>query len=224
MPVSIHAPARGGDRCCVSLGILHRRFNPRPRARGRPVAFREVAPMEMFQSTPPREGATRLTLVRSRLQEFQSTPPREGATTPRDGSTYIAEFQSTPPREGATLLYHLGGMRGYVSIHAPARGGDHRLLLPKVSKHVSIHAPARGGDKDVALRWVVLGFQSTPPREGATKACRACPRRSPCFNPRPRARGRRSCLHPCRHGQQVSIHAPARGGDLGLLEDALIRL
>ena len=39
-------------------------------------------------------------------------------------SVTTLEFQSTPPRGGATIINAFGAARVYISIHAPARGGD----------------------------------------------------------------------------------------------------
>ena len=57
-----------------------------------------------------------------------------------------------------------------ISIHAPARGATRGGLVSVVAQYViSIHAPARGATGEVELvAGVVLKFQSTPPRGGAT--------------------------------------------------------
>ena len=56
--ISIHAPARGGDRRqhTVSRRFLH--FNPRPREGGRLISASIILAIFRFQSTPPRGGAT----------------------------------------------------------------------------------------------------------------------------------------------------------------------
>ena len=60
---------------------------------------------------------------------------------------------------------------------------------------------------------VVLKFQSTPPRRGATR-CSSDLRWVPQnFNPRPREGGRRCGIAGAVQGIAISIHAPARGGD-----------
>jgi len=59
---------------------------------------------------------------------FQSTPPRGGAT---DGVTMDVDeavFQSTPPRGGATVVDVADDAVNGVSIHAPTWGGDKWLL------------------------------------------------------------------------------------------------
>ena len=58
MVISIHAPARGGD---ADLSI-------------------QVTVYDVFQSTPPRGGATTIEHIFPLAWQFQSTPPRGGAT------------------------------------------------------------------------------------------------------------------------------------------------
>ena len=59
--ISIHAPARGGDIWQATRHRYGRYFNPRPREGGRPIARRDKQIEDIFQSTPPRGGATPLT-------------------------------------------------------------------------------------------------------------------------------------------------------------------
>ena len=125
LPVSIHAPARGGD-----CELTH-------------------WPIDLlwFQSTPPHEGATYPVEEEPPMTLFQSTPPHEGATFQSLDSFFTSKFQSTPPHEGATISNTRPDRRVWVSIHAPARGGD---------------------TVGVKLLVTTLRFQSTPPHEGAT--------------------------------------------------------
>ena len=177
--VSIHAPARGATRYWLNHGILRLCFNPRPRAGGR------------------------LSLVRF--------------------CNYLNLFQSTPPRGGATACVGRGLNIRIVSIHAPARGGDGKPVSLQDHRRVSIHAPARGGDFFPRLH----------------------SSHNVCFNPRPRAGGRlagkkqlgrshRFQSTPPRGGAtyldivldptfSVSIHAPARGGDLIIFKSTTVK-
>ncbi len=101
--VSIHAPARGGDDHS-RFRVFHRtRFNPRPRARGRP-ATKHIEPISRHVSI--------------------HAPARGGDLGLSGFKNLVVEFQSTPPREGATLLSLKKDFGVLVSIHAPARGGD----------------------------------------------------------------------------------------------------
>ena len=56
-------------------------------------------------------------------------------------------FQSTPPRGGATANIFTRYSPAFISIHAPARGGD---------------------DVESLAQYKASLFQSTPPRGGAT--------------------------------------------------------
>ena len=84
---------------------------------------------------------------------------------------------------------------GYVSIHAPYAGSDSQTAVPFPSQMpVSIHAPYAGSDKSILYVLTVhrcfnprplcrerlklvkynphyIGFQSTPPMQGATVPC-----------------------------------------------------
>ena len=169
---------------------------------------------------------------------FQSTPPRKGATSGSDGSRDdAARFNPRPRARGRPDCQAPCGQRHDVSIHAPAQGGDtagpcdradvtaFQSTPPRKGatvrdafhghlSHVSIHAPAQGGDC-VRLESVTgaCTFQSTPPRKGATSRMSGSCRCSRCFNPRPRARGRRRMRMASASVTDVSIHAPAQGGD-----------
>ena len=123
--ISIHAPARGGDRYDRAASLTAWYFNPRPREGGRLLWMSTRPTVLIFQSTPPRGGATfgfgPLTLTQ---KLFQSTPPRGGATKALDKLEEEMEFQSTPPRGGATKRGYRRTPMSNISIHAPARGGD----------------------------------------------------------------------------------------------------
>ena len=67
--------------------------------------------------------------------------------TTEDELAQANEFQSTPPRGGATDVRLADTSNTYISIHAPARGGD------------LLHFDALLAN---------VAFQSTPPRGGAT--------------------------------------------------------
>ena len=81
----------------------------------------------------------------------------------------IDEFQSTPPRGGATAMEDNKPADTWISIHAPARGGDAAYQLKIDALEISIHAPARGG-RHISCGQIfhIKEFQSTPPRGGAT--------------------------------------------------------
>ena len=126
------------------------------------------------------------------------------------------QFQSTPPARGRLEKILLRLKKTAISIHAPREGGRLPSEYPgSGANDISIHAPARGGATgEVELvAGVVLKFQSTPPRRGATR-CSSDLRWVPQnFNPRPREGGRRCGIAGAVQGIAISIHAPARGGD-----------
>ena len=105
----------------------------------------------------------------------------------------MSRFRSTPPQGGATLRASLAGQAAEVSIHAPAGGGD---LAPGCSR---LRKPR---------------FDPRPRRGGRHRCAPGC---SPPngFDPRPRRGGRHDAGGPVGLGVQVSIHAPAGGGDHG---------
>ena len=188
--ISIHAPARGGE----------------------PMKKRWRA---LFQSTPPRGGATRS--CRSWLGRgcYFNPRPREGGRRPlvlREIS--IDEFQSTPPRGGATAMEDNKPADTWISIHAPARGGDAAYQLKIDALEISIHAPARGGDTSAADRSFTSRNFNPRPREGGRPPWRSSgPSRAHNFNPRPREGGDID-KPPCYVWVRISIHAPARGATI----------
>ncbi len=195
--VSIHAPAKGRLRP-VGLGHGRGRFQSTPPRRGdRTAPSCTVAPSGF--NPRPREGATSHTMSRVNLAGGFNPRPREGATAEGDLHAKLNElFQSTPPRRG-DLPRRPGAVRGLVSIHAPAKG-----------RRLALHS---GRD---------LGGFNPRPREGATFPGgleRPQPR---CFNPRPREGATHRGAHPPRPAW-VSIHAPAKGRQLGQVAAVWVR-
>ena len=79
--ISIHAPARGGDRRMWRAGSLPRHFNPRPREGGRLSACPCSSQTTWNFNPRPREGGRPpFGYLSSGKSLFQSTPPRGGAT------------------------------------------------------------------------------------------------------------------------------------------------
>ena len=91
------------------------------------------------------------------------------------------------------------------NLHPPPRCNGMRLVRPllRVALAAVVHSAA-------GL------FQSAPPREGAIPPT-ICTLAGGCFNPRPRARGRLRPLAGADMLRAVSIRAPARGGDDGIV-------
>ena len=128
---------------------------------------------------------------RSTRHRYFNPRPREGGRRPlvlREIS--IDEFQSTPPRGGATAMEDNKPADTWISIHAPARGGDAAYQLKIDALEISIHAPARGGDTSAADRSFTSRNFNPRPREGGRPPWRSSgPSRAHNFNPRPREGG-----------------------------------
>ena len=153
---------------------------------------------------------------RSTRHRYFNPRPREGGRRPlvlREIS--IDEFQSTPPRGGATAMEDNKPADTWISIHAPARGGDAAYQLKIDALEISIHAPARGGDTSAADRSFTSRNFNPRPREGGRPPWRSSgPSRAHNFNPRPREGGDID-KPPCYVWVRISIHAPARGATSG---------
>ena len=77
----------------------------------------------------PTRGATFLKLVHFEFSMFQSTHPR-GVRLSVSGSINLQiMFQSTHPRGGATRFTGHAAYSATVSIHAPTRGCDRKLIV-----------------------------------------------------------------------------------------------
>ena len=169
------------------------RFNPRPLCRERHDAHNSGMMWQVFQSTPPMQGATQDWTRDNRTLWFQSTPPMQGATY------------------WALCLYIIPE----VSIHAPYAGSDtHQGLHCAADSIVSIHAPYAGNDSNsLCVMLSTSQFQSTPPMQGATFYAFPGCRSVIGFNPRPLCRERRGVVPIMAQRLVVSIHAPYAGSD-----------
>ena len=101
--ISIHAPARGGDQDSDGAWLA----------------------LRVFQSTPPRGGATPNradTIFAINISIHAPARGGDGALLGISSASY--KFQSTPPRGGATGGVKRETTNRIISIHAPARGGD----------------------------------------------------------------------------------------------------
>ena len=99
-------------------------FNPRPREGG--DRYDRAASLTAWYFNPrPREGG------RHDLEEyakanniFQSTPPRGGATLPDAEVSFLTGISIHAPARGGDQRGWSTAVRIAISIHAPARGGD----------------------------------------------------------------------------------------------------
>ena len=101
--ISIHAPARGGDHGGAPSDPDGMHFNPRPREGGDDVESLAQYKASLFQSTPPRGGATANIFTRYSPAFISIHAPARGGDDVESLAQYKASlFQSTPPRGGAT--------------------------------------------------------------------------------------------------------------------------
>ena len=104
--------------------------------------------LEIFQSTPPARGATRLLSRKVGSTYISIHAPREGGDKARQLINIIyPDFNPRPPRGGRPPGVHGKNLVRLISIHAPREGGDINIDLFSHGKQL---------------------FQSTPPARGAT--------------------------------------------------------
>ena len=98
-----------------------------------------------------------------------------------------------------------------VSIHAPTRGGDAKILpmVPQIRRFQS--TPPRGGrPADPVVHTPCREFQSTPPRGGGDGLMHVLAAVTGWFQSTPPRGGRRLQDENEDNGREVSIHAPVR--------------
>ena len=201
---------------------------------------------QLFQSTLPARGATRIYAHLTEKKEISIHAPRTGSDAKAAGDAIRAvTFQSTLPARGATnrvrnfvrvrYLFQstlpargaTGGKSGLISagtisIHAPRTGSDsHRLRLCRKAP-ISIHAPRTGSDFASGLTHPnIAGFQSTLPARGATAGVQHPARQRVHFNPRsPHGERPGQVLEQVEARCLISIHAPRTGSDAAAAEKA----
>ena len=205
----------------------------RPRGARRTPSAKIDAVFPAFQSTRPR-GARRHIIRQIREVRVVSIhAPARGATTFFYSQGQCFEVSIHAPARGATRTHDSGHALQEVSIHAPARGATRRRLFlsdgsrfqstrPRGARQsglqdtssytvVSIHAPARGATLTAFNKGGHVSFQSTRPRGARRAGVCGFRRQSLCFNPRAREGRDFEILYSRPQGQDVSIHAPARG-------------
>ena len=168
-------------------------FNPRAPCGARPPYRASSSHRDIFQSTRPMRGATRISPSTTRRRKrFQSTRPMRGATQqihrdpghfrfqstrPMRGATVrqmsisakTTIFQSTRPMRGATNGDPLLGVWILISIHAPHAGRDFGFIINlQFRKYFNPRAPCGARRSRAILAASVVSFQSTRPMRGAT--------------------------------------------------------
>ena len=101
-----------------------RSFNPRPLCRERHLATITVTPSAGFNPRPLCRERRNADEYSQSADLFQSTPPMQGATTDIGSLHRYFRFQSTPPMQGATVIAASPSQVVWVSIHAPYAGSD----------------------------------------------------------------------------------------------------
>ena len=102
--VSIHAPYAGSDFTLFYCLFWHGSFNPRPLCRERQNPVEHPALCILFQSTPPMQGATVISVYCDRFPVFQSTPPMQGATKFREQMYETLSVSIHAPYAGSDLF------------------------------------------------------------------------------------------------------------------------
>jgi len=190
--VSIHAPARGATAPRRRAPCATHRFNSRARA-GRDRTTRPSPRMKPFQFTRPR-GARH-----SRQRGWQAAGAARFNSRARAGRDQTEATETTGDD---------------VSIHAPARGAT--ILQAGYDRAAGFQFTRPRGARQTSccksLAWACFNSRARAGRDSRRPRA-GWPRR--CFNSR--ARAGRDCA-PARpgDGNQVSIHAPARGATASL--------
>ena len=130
-------------------------------------------------------------------------------------STRIMSFNSRPAK-GATLRQRVLQRKTVpVSIHAPVKGATAGLMADrKLGDKFQFTPPRRGRRATVSVASTCPSFNSRP-REGGDRRRNLRPHRARSrFNSRPREGGDDDGFHAAALGIDVSIHAPAKGGDM----------
>ena len=145
--ISIHRPLAGPDVLFFLFLPVYVYFNPQAPCGARRVDSHNQKRTDVFQSTGPLRGPTRLPHIWTNIRLFQSTGPLRGPTTERlleheinfisihrplagpDRMTDVntrrqLSFQSTGPLRGPTASAQFFDASVDISIHRPLAGPD----------------------------------------------------------------------------------------------------
>ena len=172
--------------------------------------------MEIFQSTRPARGATKLfSLIPLFSLIFQSTRPARGATSAMVACHSLKVFQSTRPARGATeddarLIVHHRDFNP----RAPRGARLWSSASSGLAYNISIHAPREGRDFDVPERNLVdTNFNPRAPRGARPGDAVETLSRDKTFQSTRPARGATTIDGYIYSTRQISIHAPREGRD-----------
>ena len=145
--ISIHAPCTGSDKTGNGFSRRNKHFNPRSLHGERPLPKGCTAVWANFNPRSLHGERPEVTRVLALTNVFQSTLPARGAT--RIDRCFISGIINFNPRS-----LH-GERRGalqsasrhpQISIHAPCTGSDFITLRAVTISDISIHAPCTGSD------------------------------------------------------------------------------
>ena len=181
--------------------------------------FVDIFVRDIFQSTLPARGATRMGSVYGRSAKFQSTLPARGATVPYGLEWWDTIFQSTLPARGATYARCLLSHRlAYFNPRSPHGERPGTSQARKEASNISIHAPRTGSDTEYCkVRGDGKIFQSTLPARGATGRRRRITASGEIFQSTLPARGATKRAGGLYRRERISIHAPRTGSDYVVL-------
>ena len=170
--VSIHAPPKGRDWCCIACRCRLHRFNPRAPERAR-LAARHHAGDDGGVSihAPPKGRDGRTSLPRPAYESFNPRAPERARRSGDMAASCSSVFQSTRPRKGATTRTRRQTHKlECFNPRAPERARRPVQDGRRTSWNVSIHAPPKGRDPFRGYyNAPIFRFQSTRPRKGATR-------------------------------------------------------
>ena len=209
--ISIHAPREGGRPMMLyPYFVTTCHFNPRPREGGDVLSL-SIAEKWVFQSTPPRGGATEQAGIFGIMFDISIHAPARGATYRCNVRCVNATFQSTPPRGGRRRhpIYRACNNQNFNP--RPREGGDKVASAASLVYGISIHAPARGATSaPVGNSFLHCDFNPRP-REGGDCGGHQEPRAAGRFQSTPPRGGRRSLSMTTSYYMRFQS-TPPRGG------------
>ena len=212
--ISIHAPRRGSDlQSDVGSALLGAISIHAPR-RGSDGSPRQDRRRLSISIHAPRRGSDSMRVAHWLTSpNFNPRSPQGERLNAGMALAYLSQFQSTLPAGGATRSVCLNCGSYFISIHAPRRGSDSRIIrctrlhsdfnprspqgerlrqfrIHRTGSMISIHAPRRGSDTTFRLKPIIHGISIHAPRRGSD-----------------------ANSNWLGMAKKISIHAPRRGSD-----------
>ena len=216
--VSIHAPARGATSSSSALPPRRTCFNSRAREGRDRYLFGAGVAVATFQFTRPR-GARRLRGREHKSSIFVSIhAPARGATHKRQRCPASHDVSIHAPARGATV-FTSSSSRSRLCFNSRAREGRDRdkVRLHRV-RQFQFTRPRGARPLHKSFYRARLGFQFTRPRGARLSTCPSPAKDCGGFNSRAREGRDVAAGAPPVVVSWVSIHAPARGATLILMQ------